>query len=71
MMAPRPCDTCKQVYKPRRRDHRFCSAQCRLAAFLQRRTQTQRKRDAKVRLLLKEALGLLEHCEDGTISNRI
>jgi hypothetical protein len=59
-MPLQPCDTCQHVYESRRRDQRFCSAKCRMAAFQQRRDQARTERDAKVRLLLHEALGLLE-----------
>jgi predicted nucleic acid-binding Zn ribbon protein len=51
---------CGRSFEPRRKDHRFCSAKCRLAGFQQRREREGRERDAKVRLLLKEALTLLE-----------
>ena len=59
-MPLQPCDTCRKMYEPRRRDQRFCSAKCRMVAFQQRREQGRTERDAKVRLLLNEALGLLE-----------
>lgn len=59
-MTLQPCDTCQKVFAPRRLDHRFCSAACRLAAFQQRREHARRERDAKVRLLLEDALQLLK-----------
>jgi len=36
-----------------------CSAKCRIQRSMGRRAATQTERDAKVRLLLNEALGLL------------
>ena len=51
---------CGTSFEPRRKDHRFCSAKCRLAGFQHEREAKLRERDAKVRLLLGEALGLLE-----------
>ncbi len=54
------CLTCRTEFEPRRRDHRFCSAACRLQAFLTRRDRQRTDRDAKLRMLLREALGLLE-----------
>lgn len=55
------CPVCGAPFEVRRKDHRFCSAKCRLAGFQQRRELKRRERDAKVRLLLNEALGLLDH----------
>ncbi len=54
------CLTCRTEFEPRRRDHRFCSAACRLQAFLARREAKRQERDAQVRMLLREALELLE-----------
>ena len=51
---------CGTTFEPSRKDHRFCSAKCRLAGFQQTREAARRERDAKVRLLLREALTLLE-----------
>ena len=53
------CAVCGRPFEPRRKDHRFCSAKCRLAGFAQKQGQGRRERDAKLRLLLNEALGLL------------
>lgn len=55
-----PCAKCGTPFAVRRKDHRFCSAKCRLAGFQHERETTRREREAKVRLLLTEALGLLE-----------
>lgn len=52
---------CGTQFEPRRKDHRFCSAKCRLAGFQHEREAKLRERDAKVRLLLKEALAMLDH----------
>ena len=38
---------------------RVCSAKCRIQRSMRRRAAKQTERDAKVRLLLTEALGLL------------
>ncbi len=54
------CATCQSVFEVRRKDHRFCSAKCRLAWFHQKQDRKRGERDAKVRLLLGEALRLLE-----------
>ncbi len=59
-MASRPCDQCGQAFEPRRRDHRFCSAECRLQAFLARRDAQRQEWHAQVRMRLREALELLE-----------
>ncbi len=53
------CTTCRTEFEPKRRDHRFCSAACRLQAFLARRDNQRAERDARLRRLLKEALGVL------------
>jgi hypothetical protein len=55
---------CGATFEPRRKDHRFCSATCRLAGFQHEREAKRRERDAKVRLLLGEAMGLLEPEKD-------
>jgi len=52
-----PCGT---TCEPRRKNHRFGSAKCRPAGFQQKQEHERRERDAKVRLLLKEVLALLE-----------
>ena len=55
MLPSRPmCGT------PLQRRQTVCSAKCRIARSRQRREQVQAERDAKVRLLLTEALRLLE-----------
>jgi hypothetical protein len=54
---------CGRSFEPRRTDHRFCSATCRLAGFQREREAKRRERDAKVRLLLGEALALLSERE--------
>ncbi len=50
------CLTCGTDFEPRRRDHVFCSAACRLQAFLARREAKHQNRDAQVRMLLTTAL---------------
>ena len=54
------CLTCRTEFEPRRRDHVFCSAKCRLRAFEAKREAKRQERDAQVRMLLREALELLE-----------
>lgn len=54
------CAACGIPFEPRRTGHRFCSAKCRLAGFQQRRELKRRERDVRIKLLLTEALGLLE-----------
>jgi predicted nucleic acid-binding Zn ribbon protein len=58
-----PCATCGAPFAVRRKDHRFCSAKCRLSGFQQKHEHERRERDAKVRLLLGEALRLLSQHE--------
>lgn len=53
------CPVCDRTFEPRRKDHRFCSAKCRLVGFQQKRASARTERDTKVRLLLREALALL------------
>ncbi len=53
------CTTCGTEFEPKRRDHRFCSAACRLQAFLARRESHRQERDAKVCMLLREARAVL------------
>ena len=48
-----PCAVCGTPFEVRRKDHRFCSAKCRLAGFQQRQEQEQRERDATVRIKLR------------------
>ncbi len=36
------CDACGAPFEPRRRDHRFCSARCRLRGFARERLATLR-----------------------------
>ncbi len=57
------CLICRSAFAPRRRDHRFCSAACRLQAFLTRREALRQNRDAQVRMLLRQALELLKEAE--------
>ncbi len=57
------CTTCGTEFEPKRRDHRFCSAACRLQAFVVRRETQRQNRDAQVRMLLRQALELLKEAE--------
>ena len=54
------CESCGTTFNVRRKDHRYCSPECRLRGFAARRAQVQAERDSKVRLYLKAALTLLE-----------
>ncbi len=54
------CLTCGTDFEPRRRDHVFCSAKCRLRAFEAKREAERQNRDAQVRMLLRQALEALD-----------
>ncbi len=54
------CLTCGTEFAPRRRDHRFCSAKCRLRAFEAKREARHQDRDAHVRMLLLTALDAVQ-----------
>ena len=54
------CLTCGTEFEPRRRDHRFCSAKCRLRAFEAKQEALRQDRDAKVRMLLEQVLEALD-----------
>ena len=57
------CLTCRTEFEPRRRDHVFCSAKCRLRAFEAKREARHQDRHAQVRILLREALDVLREGE--------
>ena len=57
------CATCGTDFEPKRQAHQYCSAACRLQAFVARRDHQWRERDTKLRLLLREALELLKETE--------
>ena len=54
------CESCGATFNVRRKDHRYCSSECRLRGFAARRAQAQADEKARVRLLLRQALELLE-----------
>ncbi len=54
------CLTCRTDFAPRRRDHRFCSAKCRLRAFEAKREAKRQERDAQVWMFLRQALEALD-----------
>lgn len=58
------CPTCGTPFEARRRDHRFCTAKCRLEAFTQRKAQAQAERDAQCRLLLTTALEAVSEAKE-------
>ncbi len=49
------CLTCGTDFEAKRGHHRYCSAACRLQAFLARREAKRQDRDARVRMLLLTA----------------
>lgn len=55
-----PCPGCKQLFVPRRTNHKYCSPQCRMLSFHANKEATQQDRDAKVRLLLRTASESIE-----------
>lgn len=50
------CPGCGKTFTPRRPNHRYCSAICRLVWFHQKPVKARRDRDAKIRLLLTTVL---------------
>ncbi len=54
------CLTCGTDFEPRRRDHRFCSAKCRLRAFEAKREAKHQNRDAQVRILILTAVEAMQ-----------
>lgn len=49
------CHACGKQFEARRRDQRFCSAECRLTSWHEGRQQKQTERDAQLRLHLRTA----------------
>ena len=58
------CESCGTTFNVRRKDHRYCSSECRLRGFAVRRAQAQAERDSGIRLHLRAALELLEEREN-------
>ncbi len=58
------CLTCGTDFEPRRRDHVFCSAKCRLRAFEAKREAEHRNRDAHVRMVLLTALEAVQEARE-------
>lgn len=56
--VPVYCPICENV--PLHGKQTVCSPRCRIQRSMARRAATQAERDAKIRLLLTEGLGLLE-----------
>jgi predicted nucleic acid-binding Zn ribbon protein len=56
--VPVYCPICQTV--PLQGKQTVCSPRCRIQRSMERRAAKQAERDAKVRLLLTEALGLLD-----------
>ncbi len=54
------CAFCDKGFSPKHLRGRFCSSRCRLAAWHQRRAQAQADEKVRVRLLLRQALAVLE-----------
>ncbi len=57
------CLTCGTDFEAKRGHHRYCSPKCRLKAFEARREALRQNRNAKVRMLLRQALELLKEAE--------
>jgi len=49
------CPGCGSPFAPRRPNHKYCGAKCRMLAFHGKQGADRRERDAKVRLKLREA----------------
>ncbi len=58
------CTTCGTEFEPRRRDHRYCSAKCRLRAFEAKREAKRQERDAHVRMVLLTALEAVQEARE-------
>ncbi len=58
------CLTCRTEFEPRRRDHVFCSAKCRLRAFEAKQEAKRQERDAQVRILLLTALDAVQEARE-------
>ncbi len=58
------CLTCGTEFEPRRRDHVFCSAKCRLRAFEAKREAKRQERDAHVRMVLLTALEAVQEARE-------
>ncbi len=58
------CLTCGTEFEPRRRDHRYCSAKCRLRAFEAKREAERQNRDAQVRMVLLTALEAVQEARE-------
>jgi predicted nucleic acid-binding Zn ribbon protein len=57
--TPPVVPSCPICGKPLKGNQTVCSPKCRIERFRRKREANQREREAKVRLLLTEALGLL------------
>ncbi len=58
------CLTCGTEFEPKRRDHRFCSAKCRLRAFEAKQEAKSQERDAHIRMVLLTALEAVQEARD-------
>ncbi len=58
------CTTCGTEFEPKRRDHRYCSAKCRLRAFEATQEAKRQERDARVRMVLLTALEAVQEARD-------
>ena len=59
---------CPVCQKPLTGDQRFCSGRCRATRSREKKAAQRADRDRRVRELLEEALGLLEHTLDTLIT---
>ncbi len=57
------CPGCGKTFAPRRPNHQYCSATCRVVWFQRKTVVIQRDRDAMLRLLLRQ---LMDRVQDGT-----
>ena len=58
------CLTCRTEFQAQRGHHRYCSAACRLQAFLARREAKRQERDAHVRMVLLTALEAVQEARE-------
>lgn len=54
------CQVCSKGFEPKHPRARFCSSRCRVLAWHERRAKIQADREGRVRMLLVEALRVLE-----------
>jgi hypothetical protein len=60
---PIVCPGCGKSFTPRRPNHQYCSATCRVVWFQRKTVLIRQDRDAMLRLLLRQ---LMDRVQDGT-----